>query len=223
MRRARVAAIALTFPAVVLAGCTGDDTPSMPTSAPAGASGGTAVPDDGAAATGDGTAATGDGTAATGAAAEDDGTTSTATADGSGEAAGEDDAADAQAAADVAAAFLVAMVNAEPEACDYLLSFTDLERPMTDVQSDHEMCTEILPEILRAEADAQGLDEEIAAELDGLVIQGADVDGDTAVVDGDNYPPGLATSMGDAAMTLKRIDDRWYVDLDNSFAVPTGP
>lgn len=205
MRRATGAAIALTLSAVVLAGCSGDD-PSpttAPTPAPTGV-GQSEAPD-------------GEVQTATAAPGEADGAGSTAAPeDGDG-------GADGQAAADVAAAFLVAMVNAEPEACDYLLSFTDLERPMTDVRSDHEMCTELLPEILRAETEAQGLDAEIAAELDGLVIDGADVDGDTAVVDADNYPPDLATSMGDAAMTLKRIDDRWYVDLDNSFAVQTAP
>ena len=198
MRRALVAALAA--PAVLLAGCSGEDTPTTPTGAGDEGAGGT-------------TDAAGGQQTETGAPGDADGSTSTADVVEGGE--------DGQAAADVAAAFLVAMVNAQPEACDYLLSFTDLERPMTDVESDYEMCIELLPEILRAETEAQGLDEGVAAELEGLVISGADVDGDTAVVDADNYPPDLATSMGDAAMTLRRIDDQWYVDLDNSFAVPT--
>lgn len=231
MRRAIGAATALTLSALVLTGCSGDDPSPAPTSAPGGTSASTAGTDgdEGAA---DGT--DGGQQSAPGAddgsddGSDDESSTATVAPGDAGDAgdAGDGDGeggADGQAAADVAAAFLVAMVNAEPEACDYLLSFTDLERPMTDVRSDHEMCTELLPEILRAETEAQGLDAEIAAELDGLVIDGADVDGDTAVVDADNYPPDLATSMGDAAMTLKRIDDRWYVDLDNSFAVQTAP
>lgn len=226
MRRATGAAIALTFAALVLAGCTGDDPSSTSASSPGGTTAGTAA-DEGDGDGTDGAPQTG-GTDGDAGSADDDGadgeaTTATATPGDAGDAADAEGGADGQAAADVAAAFLVAMVNAEPEACDYLLSFTDLERPMTAVRSDHEMCTELLPEILRAETEAQGLDAEMAAELDGLVIDGADVEGDTAVVDADNYPPDLATSMGDAAMTLKRIDDRWYVDLDNSFAVPTTP
>lgn len=203
MRRALVAAAAV--PALVLAGCSDDEpsTTAPTTAAPSGATQ-TEAPD-------------GEAQTATAAPTEGDGTGSTAAP---GDVEGGEEG---QAAADVAAAFLVAMVNAEPEACDHLLSFTDLERPMTDVEADYEMCTELLPEVLRAETEAQGLDDQVAAELEGLVISGADVDGDTAVVDADNYPPDLATSMGDAAMTLKRIDDRWYVDLDNSFAVPTTP
>ena len=205
MRRAPGAAAAVA--ALVLVGCTDDEpaTDGATSPAPTGAAQ-TASPE-------------GEGQTATAAPTGEDGTSSTA---GPG---GVEGGEDGQAAADVAAAFLVAMVNAEPEACDHLLSFTDLERPMTDVEADYEMCTELLPEVLRAETEAQGLDddEQVAAELEGLVIRGADVDGDTAVVDADNYPPDLATSMGDAAMTLKRIDDRWYVDLDNSFTTPTAP
>lgn len=205
MRRALVAALAA--PALVLAGCGGDETPATPTTAPAG-------PTDEAAAT-EGT----DGEqATTGAPSGGQEATQTASPGDVGDVQG---GADGQAAADVASAFLLSLVNAEPEACDYLLSFTDVERPMTEVASDLEMCVELLPEVLRAETEAQGLDESVAAELEGLVIRGADVEGDTAVVDADNYPPDLAGSMGEAAMTLKRIDGRWYVDLDNSFVVPT--
>lgn len=129
---------------------------------------------------------------------------------------------DGQAAADVARDFLVAMVNAEPAACDHLLSFIDTERPMTDVPSDHDLCVDLLPEVLRAETEAQGLGADVASSLEGLVIRGADVQGEAAVVDADNYPPDLADAMGDAEVRLKKIDGRWYVDLDSSFAVPTG-
>lgn len=205
MRRPRLAA--LSVPALVLVGCSTEQTPSAPTT-PDGVSASTERPASDSA---------GGGQTATEAPADGQGATATAApgvvADGQ----------DGQAAADVAAAFLVAMVNAEPEACDYLLSFTDPERPMTAVESDYEMCVELLPEILRAETEAQGVDEDVVAELEGLVIEGAEVDGDTAVIDQDNYPPDLALSMGNAAMTLKQIGGQWYVDLDSSFAVPTAP
>ena len=204
MRRALLAAVAV--PALALAGCSADDTPSAPTTAPGDATAATA---------GDGAGGDASPTATR---APDDELATATVAPGDVEG-GED----GQAAADVAAAFLVAMVNARPEACDHLLSFTDIERPMTAVEADYAMCVELLPEVHRAETEAQGLDADAAAALEGLVIRGADVDGDTAVVDADNYPPDLATSMGDAAMTLKRVDDQWYVDLDNSFAVPTAP
>lgn len=142
---------------------------------------------------------------------------SATTADPEGVEGGED----GQAAADVAHDFLVAMVAADPAACDYLLSFTDLQKPMSEVESDHEMCVELLPEVLKAQTEAQGLDEESAAALEALQINGADVDGDTAVVDADNYGNEFAAAMGDAEIALKKIDGQWYVDLDNSFTTAT--
>ncbi|GGK58566.1 hypothetical protein [Ornithinimicrobium pekingense] len=209
MRRALLTVVAVPALVTALAACSGDDGSPDPTTPPA----------DPSAATAPGDAADGTAPAATQAPAGDDTAVATATVEPEDVEGGEE----GQAAADVAAAFLVAMVNARPEACDHLLSFTDIERPMTAVEADYAMCAELLPEVLRAETEAQGLDAEAAAALEGLVIRGADVDGDTAVVDADNYPPDLATSMGDAAMTLKRVDDRWYVDLEDSFAVPTAP
>lgn len=216
MRHTLVAAVAGA--GLALAGCGGDATSSTQT--PATGATGQAAPDDALrTGAGDDVAATADAAPTTGAQGDD---VDVAAADEPVEDEVEG-GEDGQAAADVAAAFLVAMVHADPEACDHLLSFTDLERPMTAVASDHEMCTELLPEVLRAETEAQGIDEPTLAQLEGLVINGADVDGDTAVVDADNYPPDLASSMGDAAITLKRVDDGWYVDLDNSFVVPTAP
>lgn len=202
MRRALTAAVAV--PVLALAGCGGGGEPS--TSAPTTAAQTGATATEGP----DATAQTGAQTAAqTGSPADGDG----ATAAPGG--------AEGQAAADVAASFLVALAQARPDACDHLLSFTDIERPMTEVRADHDLCVELLPEVISAQAEAQGLDEDTAAALEGLVIEGADVDGDTAVVDGDNYPPDLAESMGDLSVRLKKVDDQWYVDLDNSFAVPT--
>lgn len=208
MRRALSAAVAAPLLAVVIAGCGGGDDPS--TSAPT-----TAGATDGPATEGpDPTAQTG---AQTGAPEDGDGSTA-APADVEEDVEG---GAEGQAAADVAASFLVALAQARPDACDHLLSFTSAERPMTEVEADYDLCVELLPEVISAQAEAQGLDEDMAAALEGLVIRGAEVDGDTAVVDGDNYPPDLAESMGDLSVRLTRIDDRWYVDLEDSFAVPT--
>lgn len=208
MRRA--VTTALVGAALVLAGCSGeDDTGTAATSAPGDAPGST---DEGGAATTD--APAGDGTTTD----EDASTTA-----GPGTEDGVEGGEEGQAAADVAKDFLVAMVDADPRACDHLLSFTDLDRPMTEVESDHEMCVELLPEVLKAETEAQGLDAEAAQALESLEITGADVDGDTAVVDGDNYSDAFADAMGQSQITLRRIDGAWYVDLDHSFGTsPTG-
>ncbi|AXH97224.1 hypothetical protein [Ornithinimicrobium avium] len=203
MRRALTTALAVS--ALVLAGCSGDEDPgTTPSTAPGDAPASTGAPAP---------------TAPTDAVEEtSDETSSTADPDAGGEVEGGEEG---QAAADVAKEFLLAMVDADPRACDYLLSFTDIERPMTAVKADHEMCVELLPEVLKAETEAQGLDPAAAAALQGLQITGADVDGDTAVVDGDNYAEEFAEPMGRTTITLKQIDGEWYVDLDNSFAAPT--
>ena len=191
--------------ALVLAGCSGGgDGDATGTTAPGDAPASTGGP-------GTETGAPGDGTT--------EGSAATEGPDEGGVEGGED----GQAAADVAKEFLVAMVEADPKACDYLLSFTDIQRPMTAVDSDHEMCVELLPEVLKAETEAQGLDADAAQALESLEITGADVDGDTAVVDGDNYSDAFADAMGESQITLKKIDGGWYVDLDHSFGTaPTG-
>lgn len=119
-----------------------------------------------------------------------------------------------QAAAARAKAFLMALVTADPAACDLLLSFSDPERPMTAVPSDLELCQTQLPATMEATVEAQGLGEDGVAVLESMQIQGADVDEDTAVVGRDNYSPLFAEAMGDSTITLKRIDGEWYVDLD---------
>lgn len=122
--------------------------------------------------------------------------------------------AEGQAAAARAKAFLMALVTADPAACDLLLSFSDPERPMATVPSDLELCQAQLPATMEATVEAQGLGEDGVAVLESMQIQGADVQGDTAVVGRDNYSPLFAEAMGDSTITLKRIDDEWYVDLD---------
>ena len=74
--------------------------------------------------------------------------------------------------------------------------------------------------VLTEEVGAQGLDEEGAAVLETLQITGADVEGDTAVVDGDNVSPLFADSLGEETITLTRVEGRWYVDLERSFEPP---
>lgn len=119
-----------------------------------------------------------------------------------------------QAAASRAKEFLMALVTADPEACELLLSFSDPERPMASVPSDLELCQTQLPATMEATVEAQGLGEDGIAVLESMQIRGADVQGDTAVVGRDNYSPLFAEAMGDSTITLKRIDDEWYVDLD---------
>ncbi|OLT22985.1 hypothetical protein BJF81_12180 [Ornithinimicrobium sp. CNJ-824] len=116
--------------------------------------------------------------------------------------------------------FLVAMVDADAAACDHMISFTDVQTPMVQVEEDYALCTELLPAVLAEEVDAQGLDEDGATLLEALQITGADVDGDTAVVDGDNVSPLFADSLGQETITLTRVEGRWYVDLDRSFEPP---
>lgn len=121
-----------------------------------------------------------------------------------------------QAAADRAKEFLMALVAADPEACELLLSFSDPEQPMTAIESDLELCQTQLPATMEATVEAQGLGEDGIAVLEAMTITGADVseDGRTAVVGRDNYSPLFAEAMGDSTITLKNIDDEWYVDLD---------
>lgn len=160
--------------------------------------------------------------------APDDAAASTATQDaaprtGEDEAAGEDEVeggAEGQAAADRAKEFLLALVAADEGACDLLVSFSDPELPMTAVGSDLELCRTQLPVTMAATVEAQGLDEDGVAALEEMEITGADVQGDTAVVDRDNYSPLFADAMGDSTITLRSIDGRWYVDPDAYLQAP---
>lgn len=119
-----------------------------------------------------------------------------------------------QAAADRAKQFLMALVTADPAACELLLSFSDPDQPMTAIASDLELCQTQLPATMEATVEAQGLGQDGIAVLESMQIRGADVQGDLAVVGRDNYSPLFAEAMGDSTITLKRIDGEWYVDLD---------
>lgn len=209
---------ALAASALTLTGCsgTGTSTTTQPTQ-PA------SVTDDAAqsSAPGEGSVSTSspvDDAASTGAPESADTAAATASP---GEAQG---GAEGQAAADIAKKFFSAMVTADPVACDYLLSFTDVEVPMIEIASDYKTCQTLLPPILEEEVKAQGLDAEGAAILEAMQIRGADVqsDGRTAVVDKDNFSPLFAESMGTEVITLKKLGDTWYIDLDNSFTPTSG-
>ena len=122
-----------------------------------------------------------------------------------------------QAAADRAKEFLLLIVDADPAACGLILSPTDTTRPMREVESDLELCETTLPETMASTVQAQGLTDEERAVLEAMQITGAEVDGDTAVVDRDNFSDLFADSMGEAPITLVQIDGEWFVDLDRSF------
>ena len=217
----RTAMVAVTAVALALSGCTGDDATTAPPTPSA-----TGGPDD-APATGDDPADGGTDAAPTtapaGGAADDGAATAGGGTDVADATVDPDDVeggAEGQAAADVAREFLTAMVGADAAACDHMVSFSDVQRPMADVEEDYELCTELLPVVLAEEVDRQGLDEEGPSVLEALEITGADVVGDTAVVDGDNFSPLFADSLGEETITLTRLEDRWYVDLDRSFQPP---
>lgn len=119
-----------------------------------------------------------------------------------------------QAAADRAKEFLVAIVGADPAACAMMLSFSDTSRPMADLPEDLELCEEQLPEIMEPAIEAQGLGEEGQEIMQAMRITGAEVDGDLAVIDRDNYSSIFSDMMGESTITLQQVDGEWYVDVD---------
>ncbi|GAA5166839.1 hypothetical protein [Ornithinimicrobium tianjinense] len=215
MRRA--IATALTVPTLLLAACSdGDDggTTPPPASSTSSTSDGTAVTVDPPST--DGATQTADDTAATGGPTGDATASTAAPSDGEGgEAEGGEEG---QAAADVAQAFFVAYIQADPDACDLLLSFSDPSVPMADAEDDLEVCREVLPAAVSGEVDAQQVDAQEQAEiLEATQIRGAAVDGDSAVVDRDNLSELLQDVLGDEVIALRKVDGTWYVDLDRSF------
>ncbi|WP_298748998.1 hypothetical protein [uncultured Serinicoccus sp.] len=127
-----------------------------------------------------------------------------------------------QAAADRAKEFLLALVDADPAACGLMLSFTDTSRPMSEVPEDLELCEEQLPETMSAAVEAQGLGEEGRDILGAMQLRGAEIgaEGDTAVIDEDNYSELFAESMGDSTITLVRIDGEWFIDVERFLQTP---
>ncbi|MGC1207406.1 MAG: hypothetical protein WA880_05560 [Ornithinimicrobium sp.] len=118
---------------------------------------------------------------------------------------------DGQAAADVTKQFMVALANADPEICGLLMDFTG-SGPMSASEEDMALCEQILPSTLEGM-----ITEEQASIIELIEVNGADVQGDTATVDKDNFSELFGEGFGDDAIALQKFDDTWYVDLDNSF------
>lgn len=124
--------------------------------------------------------------------------------------------AEGEAAAAVVKSFFTAMIAADVAVCDHLLSFSDPAKSMKSHTSDYETCRELLPPVLEQDIAPEG-GEELAGIIEAMNIYGADVDGDTAVVDADNYSELFAETVGQDPITLRKIDGAWYIDLDHSF------
>lgn len=125
----------------------------------------------------------------------------------------DDDAggAEGQAAADRTKEWLVAFVNGEDKVCDLMMDLSS-EGPMKDKEADHEICLSIFPDMASELFDA-----EMAGIIESMEINGAHVDGTTAVVDRDNFSPLFAEGMGANVITLQKVDDEWFVDMEESF------
>lgn len=199
MRRALVTTLAV--PALLLAGCSGEDPADSPVvveqdPAPATSEEPTG---DGAGETSGPGQTSGPGEAGDGAA--------TQTAGGDGPEGGEE----GEAVAARAEAFLGAFVRGEPEACDYMVNIEGTA-PMVRSESDLEVCREdLVGEV------TEGFGEEMVGVIESMEIRGADVQGDTATIDADNFSDLFAQGMGDYRLVLKRFDDEWYVDIADSF------
>ncbi|MGB3186928.1 MAG: hypothetical protein WBG36_00320 [Ornithinimicrobium sp.] len=129
---------------------------------------------------------------------------------GSGEAEGGEEGAEVAA---VTEQFMVALANADPRICDVMLdAFNGSTQPMTASQESMQLCEQVIP------ASLDGVITEEQAQIIELIeVMGADVQGDTATVDKDNFSELFAQGFGDEAIQLKKVDGEWYVDLENSF------
>ncbi|MGB7449685.1 MAG: hypothetical protein WA892_11235 [Ornithinimicrobium sp.] len=112
--------------------------------------------------------------------------------------------------------FMVALVNADPNICQLIMNFEGGE-PMKDSPQDLKVCKEVLPSTLEGVVSPEEADV-----IDVIEVNGADVKGDTATVDSDNFADVFAQGFGDQEIKLKKVKNEWYVDLDNSFQGTTG-
>lgn len=121
--------------------------------------------------------------------------------------------AEGQAAAERTKEWLVAFVNGEDATCDLMM---DLESvgPMTDNEQHYEVCTSVL---VTQASDMFGDSPEMASIIGAMEINGADVQGTTAVIDKDNFSPMFAEAFGDEVITLQKVEGEWYVDMNESF------
>ncbi|MCK0113669.1 hypothetical protein MWU75_16095 [Ornithinimicrobium sp. F0845] len=128
----------------------------------------------------------------------------------SGDAGGES-SADGQAAADRTKEWLVAFVNGEEAVCDMMLDL-DSEGTMKDDETDYPICVATFPSLA-----SEMFDTETAGIIESMEISGADVDGDTAVVNKTHFSELFGAGMGEEVITLKKIDGEWFVDMNASF------
>ncbi len=198
MNMRRVLVGALVVPAFLLAACSSDEPeveepttsePAVQTSEPADEETETAT-----------------------ATAEPDTSTETATA------APDDSAAtsapggeDGVQAAAVTKEFIVALATADPVLCELVVNLEGTG-PMSDSPDEMEICEQQLVPTLEGQ-----ITEQEAAIIELVEIDGAQVEGDTARVTGDNFGELFAEGFGDGEIVLLRFDGEWYVDLDNSF------
>ncbi len=208
MRRALVTAVAI--PALALSACS-SDSEGGPSDDTASATA-TQAPADDAAMTSDtavttATSAPGDDIAEeTGDAADSTGSPDDDVEGGS----------DGQAAADVTKEFITALTKADPSMCNYM---ADLQGEGTGPLKDDEELLKICERTIPSQTEGEITDEE-AAILDVMEITGADVQGDTAKVDKDNFSDLFAAGFGDQVFVLKKYDGEWFVDLGLSQLSP---
>lgn len=133
------------------------------------------------------------------------------TAEQTGAAGGPPGGEDGEAAAAVTKDFLVALATADPEVCQLIISVTG-EGPMSDSPDQVQICEdELVPSL-------EGMmSEDEAAIIELIEISGAQVDGDSATVSGENFDELFAAGFGEDEIALRKFEDEWYIDLENSF------
>lgn len=200
MRRALVLAVAI--PALALSACS-SDTESAP-SDDAGATSATQAPGDDSAMTSD-TAMT----TATSAPSDDTAKTTGDSAQATkGPDADVEGGADGQAAADVTKEFITALSESDPSMCNYMANLQgEGTGPLKDDKELLDICKETIPGQTKG-----AITKEQAAILGIMEISGADVQGDTAKVDKDNFSDLFAAGFAEQTFVLKKFDGEWFID-----------
>lgn len=130
--------------------------------------------------------------------------------DGDDSAAGEPATGDEQAAADRTKEWFIAFVNGDETVCDMSLDFIgDNTTALKDNEQNYQACTDMIPTLV----SSAGLTPEMASIFEGMEINGATVQGDTATVTKENFSELFADAFDDTEIKLKNIDGEWYVDL----------
>lgn len=118
---------------------------------------------------------------------------------------------DGAAAAKVTEEFMTALSTADPELCQLILNFTD-DGPMAEDPEEVELCETLVVPTLEGV-----MSEEEIAIIELIEIDGAEVDGDTATITGENMNDLFAEGFGQDSIVLKKFDGQWYVSLTDSF------